>query len=123
DDRRRMSTLLRVGVFYGAPVVAVVWAIAYFVVVVRRWRRGILPRSSAALRYASTLLLPVVAVLAIWATAEISSYLASAGSFEWDRAASIDVLRSLLPIGGYVALPIVALNMVLWVLLARAGHR
>ena len=118
-----MSTLLRIGVFYGAPVVAVVWAIGYFIVVVRRWRRGVLPRSNAALRYASTLLLPIAAVLAIWVTAELSSYLASAGSFEWDRAASIDVLRSLLPIGGYVALPIVALNIALWVVLARAGHR
>ena len=109
-----MSTLIRIGVFYGAPIAAVVVAVTYFFVLARRVRLGIIARPRAALRYALTLLLPVVVLIAIWATAELSSYFASAGSLEWDRDASIGVLIGLLPIAGYVALPIIALNIAFW---------
>jgi hypothetical protein len=112
-------TLLRVGVFYAAPVVAVAVAIVYFVVLLRRVRRGALRRTKAALLYSTTLLLPLAVVVAVWGVGELSSYLAaSSDEFTWDGAASMQFLLSLLPLGAYVGAPIAALVVSFWATMA-----
>ena len=105
-----MPTLLRIGVLYGAPVVALLVAIVAFVVLFRRVRRGALDRGRAAALYATTLLLPIAVVLLVWGAAELASYLAVGGDqYTWNREASIDFLVGLVPLGLYVAAPIVAM--------------
>jgi len=115
-----MWTLLKIGTFYAAPVVAVAAALVLFVVLLRRVRRGAQPRKSAALVYACTILFPLVAVGAIWGVAELSSFAAAgAEQFAWDREASLAVLASLLPIAAYVAAPIALSIIAFWIVLAR----
>jgi hypothetical protein len=105
-----MLLWIKIGVFYGVPVLAVLLAIVWFIVLIRRARRGTITRGRAAGLYALTLLLPIAAVLVVWATAELSSYFAvGSGGYAWDLHASLDVLVSLLPIALYVGAPIVLL--------------
>ena len=114
-----MWTILKIGVFYGAPIVAVVSAVAYFVVLLLRVRRAALTRSKAALRYAWTLLFPLAVVVTVWGTAELAGYFAAASDgFAWNPDASISFLLSLLPLAGYVGVPIAALNVAFWATLA-----
>src|SRR4051812_36343670 len=109
-----MWIAIRIGVLYGAPILAVGGALAYFVVMFRRVRRGAISRKRAALRYASVLLLPIVVVLAIWGTGEISSYFAAPDDFHWDLESSRVFLMSLLPLAAYVGAPIAALFIAFW---------
>lgn len=114
-----MWTILKIGVFYGAPIVAVALAVAYFVVLLLRVRRAGLGRSKAALLYAWTLLLPIAVVVTVWGTAELAGYFAAASDgFAWNSSASISFLLSLFPLAGYVGVPIAALNVVFWATLA-----
>ena len=112
---------IKIAVFYGAPVLAVVLAIAYFVVLLRRVRRGTLSRGKAAARYAATLLLPVAAVIVVWGTAELASYF-SVGSdrYVWDVRAALEVLIALLPIAAYAGAPIAVLVVLFWLMLTRS---
>jgi len=109
-----MWIAVRIGVLYAAPIVAIVMAIAYFIVLFRRARRGAISREKAALRYASVLLLPIVVVLVIWAAGEFSSYFAAPEDFRWDAEASWSFLVSLLPLGLYVGIPTALLVIVFW---------
>jgi hypothetical protein len=114
-----MEIFIRIGVLYAAPVIAVAVAIVYFVVLLRRVRRGSLDRSKAALRYSTTLLLPPAVVIAVWAAGELSSYFAAASAdLAWDGTASLQFLLSLLPLGAYVGIPIVALVVSFWAVMA-----
>ncbi len=116
-----MWTLIKVGTFYTAPVVAVAAALVLFVVLLRRVRRGTLRRSSAALLYASTLVFPLVAVGAIWGVGVVSSYVAAgAVAFAWDPEATFGLLLALLPVAGYVGVPIAMLVVAFWIMLARS---
>ena len=110
---------LKIAVFYGAPVLAVVLAIAYFAMLLRRIRHGTLSRRKAAALYLLTLLLPVAAVIVVWSTAELASYF-SVGSdrYVWDASAALDVLIGLLPIAAYAGAPIAVLLVLFWLSLA-----
>jgi hypothetical protein len=56
----------------------------------------------------------------MWAVAELASYAAAGSdSYTWDYDAALGVLRSLLPIAGYVAAPIALSVVAFWALLAR----
>ena len=119
-----MWTVVKIGVFYGAPVLAVVLALAYFVVLSLRVRRAGLSRPKAAWRYAWTLLLPFAVIVLVWGTAELAGYFAAAADgYAWNRNASISFLLSLLPLAGYVAIPIAGLNIVFWGSLALGRPR
>lgn len=114
-----MLLWIKIAVFYGVPLLAVMLAIVYFVVLLRRVRRGAIARGQAAARYALTLLLPVAALLVVWMTAELASYLAVAShGYAWDINAALDVLVGLLPIAAYVAAPIAILVVAFWFTLA-----
>lgn len=115
---------IKIAVLYGAPILAVVLAIAYFAVLLVRVRRGMISRGKAAALYSGTLLLPVAAVIVVWGTAELASYF-TVGSdrFVWDGSAAFEVLIGLLPIAAYVAAPIAVLVVSFWLALAvwRSG--
>ena len=114
-----MSTLIRIGVLYAAPAIAILAALVAFVVLLRRVRRGALHRTRAAWLYSTTLLLPVLVVIVIWGVGELASYFAVASDlFAWDAQASLGFLLSLLPLGGYVAAPIALLVLVFWAIMA-----
>ncbi|HTQ77582.1 MAG TPA: hypothetical protein VMI15_06130 [Burkholderiales bacterium] len=112
-----MWLAIKIGVFYGAPVAAVVLAALYLAVLWLRVRRGTLARGAAAARGAWSLILPLAAVAAIWATAELASYSAAGGAR--DGAPPLALLRGLLPLAGYAALPVVLLAAAFWTMLAR----
>ena len=114
-----MWALLKIGVFYGAPIVAVAVAVAYFAFLFLRVRRAGLSRSKAALLYTWTLLFPLAVVVTVGGTAELAGYFAAASDgFAWNPDASISFLLSLLPLAGYVGVPIAALNVAFWATLA-----
>lgn len=112
-----MWLTVRIAVLYAAPVVAVVVAFAYFIVLWRRVRRGGLPPAHAVRSFAWMLLLPIVVVLIVWGMGEVASYFAVGGDqYAFDPAASGQFLWSLAPLAGYVLLPILLLLVALVVL-------
>lgn len=114
-----MWLAIKIAVFYGAPILAVVLAIAYFAVLLIRARRGAISRRKAAALYAGTLLLPVAAVIVVWGTAELASYFSVASDrFAWDGSAALQLLIGLLPIAAYVGAPIAVLVVSFWLTLA-----
>lgn len=114
-----MWLAIKIGVFYGAPIVAVVLAIVCFAVLLIRVRRGSTGRARAAAFYPGALLLSPATVIVIWGTGELASYFAvGPGEFIWDGDAAIGFLVSLLPIAAYVAIPIALLVVAFWVTLA-----
>ncbi len=115
---------LKIGVFYGAPVLAVVLALAWFVGLLLRVRRGEMTRRRAALRFGWTLLLPVGAVLLIWLTGEITGHFSSTVQrFSWDPQIALDLLLGLLPLGLYVGAVILALQPLFWICLSLLRDR
>lgn len=115
---------IKIGVFYGAPVLAVLLALFVLVLLLLRVRRGRLPRRRAALLSLWTLLLPAPAVLLIWLTGEAAGYFsASRGRYVWDAEISLNLLRSLLPLGVYVAAAIGGLLLLFWVALSLLRAR
>ena len=119
-----MLLWIKIGVLYGAPVLAVVLALVDFVVLLRRVRRGKVTPARAAALYPLALLLAPATALVVWGTAEIASYLSVAsGRYAWDSGAAWEVLVSLLPIAGYVAMPIALLIAAFWVTLALRNKR
>jgi len=94
-----------------------VLAIAYFVILLVRVRRGALSRGKAAALYTVTLLLPVAALIVVWGTAELASAVSS-GHYVWDGSAAVQLLISLLPLAVYVAIPIAILVLLFWSILA-----
>ena len=114
-----MWLAIKIGVFYGAPITAVVLAIAWFAVLLVRVRRGMLSRGKAAALYPATLLLPVAALIMVWGTAELAGYYAvPPGQYAWDGSAALRFLLSLLPLAAYVVIPIAILVALLWAILA-----
>lgn len=114
-----MLLWIKIAVLYGVPVLAVLLALVWFVALLKRVRSGTMTRGRAAGLYALTLLLPFVAVVIVWGTAEVASYLAVASrGYAWDPQAALEVLVSLLPIALYVGAPIVALAVAFWLTLA-----
>jgi hypothetical protein len=110
---------IKIAVLYGAPILAVVLAIAYFAVLLVRVRRGTLSRGKAAALYSGTLLLPVAAVIVVWGTAELASYFTVASDrVVWDGSAALQVLIGLLPIAAYAGAPIAVLVVLFWLTLA-----
>jgi len=118
-----MWIAVRIGVLYGAPIIAIGVAILYFGVLLLRVRRGALDAKKAPLRYASMLVLPFVVVLIVWGAGEISSYLAAPGDYRWDPELSRAFLLSLLPLGAYVGAPIAALVVAFWVAMRSYRQR
>jgi hypothetical protein len=104
-----MWIAVRIGVLYAAPIIAIVIAIAYFIVLFRRVRRGAIGRERAMLHYPSVLLLPFIVIVVIWGAGEISSYLAAPQDYRWDAESSWSFLLTLLPLGLYVGVPIAGL--------------
>lgn len=119
-----MWLTLKIGMFYGAPILAVLLALLGFVVLLLQVRRGRLARSRAALQYGWALLLPVLAVLLIWLTGELAGYFSSpVERFVWDAELSLNLLRGLLPLGFYVGAAILALQVLFWIALSLLGDR
>lgn len=119
-----MWITLKIGMFYGAPILAVVLALVWFVVLLLRTRRGAITRPQAAWRYAWALLLPVFAVLLIWLTGEVAGYFSSSlERFTWDPELSWQLLLGLLPLGLYVAAAILALQLLFWIALSLIRNR
>ncbi len=111
-----MWLTLKIGMFYGAPILAVVLALVWFVVLLLRVRRGRITRKQAALRYGWSLVLPAFAVLLIWLTGEIAGYFSSTvESFVWDAELSWQLLLGLLPLGLYVGAAILVLQLLFWI--------
>ena len=111
-----MWITLKIGMFYGAPILAVVLALLWFVVLLLRVRRGQITRPRAALCYGWALVLPAFAVLLIWLTGEIAGYFSSSVErFVWDPELSWQLLLGLLPIGLYVGAAILALQLLFWI--------
>jgi hypothetical protein len=105
-----MWLALRIGVLYAAPVVAVLVAVTYFVVLWQRVRRHELTRGAAARRFAWMVLLAPAAVLTVWGTGEMASYFAvGSAQYAFDPDAAGAFLLSLAPLAGYVLVPIVLL--------------
>jgi len=118
-----MWIAVRIGVLYGAPIIAVGAAILYFGVLLLRVRRGAIDARKAALRYSSLLVLPLVVILIVWGAGEISSYVAAPGDYRWDPELSRSFLLSLLPLGAYVGAPIAALVFAFWVVMKSYRQR
>jgi len=111
-----MCITLKIGMFYGAPILAVVLALLWFVVLLLRLRRGQITRLRAALSYGWALVLPVFAVLLIWLTGEIAGYFSSSVErFVWDAELSWQFLLGLLPLGFYVGAAILVLQLLFWI--------
>jgi hypothetical protein len=110
---------IKIAVLYGAPILAVVLAVAYFAVLLVRVRCGTLRRWKAAALYSCTLLLPLAAVIVVWGTAELASYFAAGSDrFVWDGSAALEVLIGLMPIAAYAGAPIAVLAVSFWLTLA-----
>jgi hypothetical protein len=109
-----MWIAVRIGVLYAAPIVAILAAIAYFIVLFLRVRRGAISREKAALRYTSVLLLPIIVIVIVWGAGETSSYFAAPEDYRWDPESSRSFLVSLLPLLLYVGGPILALVIGFW---------
>lgn len=110
---------IKIGMFYGAPVLALLLALAAFIVLLLRVRRGRLSRRQAALRSLWTVLLPPAAVLLIWLTGEAAGYFSSTlERYVWDPDISLNLLRGLLPLGLYVAAAIAVLQVLFWIVLS-----
>lgn len=114
-----MWLTLKIGMFYGAPVLALLLALAVLVLLWLRVRRGRMSRLQAALRSLWTLLLPVPAVLLIWLTGEAAGYFSSPlERYVWNADISLSLLRGLLPIGYYVAAAVCVLLVLFWIALS-----
>ena len=114
-----MWTAIKVGVLYAAPIVSMILAVAYFAMLLVRVHRGKLAKSQAALRFATTFLLPLIVLVVVWGTGEIAGRLAGATrQFEWDPDASLQFLASLLPLVAYMYVPVIVLNAALWMWMA-----
>ena len=119
-----MWIAIRIGVLYAAPIVALLVATGYFVVLLRRARRGALSRAAARRRYAHTLLLPLAVIVVVWATGEFASAFAvGIGHSTWDADASLQFLASLVPLGAYVLIPVLILNAGFWIALRAANGK
>lgn len=112
-----MLLAIKIAVFYGAPVIALVLAVVYFAVLWARVRRGVIDRKKAAVCYSGALLLPIAVLVVVWGTAELTGYFAiPSGQYAWDAGAAVDVLIGLLPLAVYVGIPVVVLVGLFWVL-------
>jgi hypothetical protein len=110
---------VKVGVFYGTPLAAIVLALVYFVVLGVRVRRGTIARRRAAVLYSGVLLLPLATLAIVWVTAELTGYFAAGpGTQAWDPGAAVETLIGLLPIALYVGAPIAVFAVLFWLLLA-----
>lgn len=110
---------LKVGVFYGAPVAAVLLAIVACVALLLRVRKGRLSRCRAALQALWTLLLPVAAVLLIGLTGEAAGYFSSTVSrYAWDAGRALGLMQGLLPLALYVASAIAVVLLLFWTALS-----
>lgn len=119
-----MSIELRIGVLYATPVLAVLVALLYFLLLWRRMRRGAMSRSRALRRFGWMLVLPIAVVLVVWATGELASYLAVAGArYAFDVRAAAQFLWSLAPLAVYVAAPILLLYAALAVVPVPRRYR
>ena len=119
-----MWIALRIALLYGAPIVAVASAIAVFVLLWMRVRRGALSRARAAALYPLALLLAPAAVGVIWGTAELASYFSvPAGSYAWDASVALALLYALLPIATYVGIPVAVLVIGFWTMLWAQGRK
>jgi len=111
-----MPILIKIAILYGAPGLAVVLAVVAFVVSYLRVRAGKRTRASAIATYAATLLLPFLALLVVWLASDVSSFREAAPGASWsDYRPSIDLLKALLPLAGYLLIPIALLNVAFWV--------
>lgn len=116
-----MLLWVKISIFYGIPILAIVLAAAYFFVLRRRVRRGAITGERARRRYTLTLLLPIAAVLIVWATAEAASYLAVASDeYRWDAGAAFGLFIDLLPIAAYIGAPIAVLIVLFWLTISSA---
>lgn len=114
-----MWLTVKIGMFYGAPVLALLLALAVLVLLWLRARRGRISRLQAALRSLWTLLLPASAVLLIWLTGEIAGYFSAPRErYIWDAEISLNLLLALLPVGVYLAAAIGGLLLLFWIALS-----
>ena len=119
-----MWIAFKIAVLYGAPALAVAAATVYFLVLLRRVRRGSLAPGRAAALYPLAFVLAPAALGLVWITAELSSWLSVPGSsFVWDRAEALALLRALLPIAVYTGAAIAVLMIILWLILYASRRK
>ncbi|MBX3651380.1 MAG: hypothetical protein KF771_08390 [Burkholderiales bacterium] len=110
---------IKIGMFYGVPVLALLLALLVLALLWLRVRRGRMTRRQAVLRSLWTLLLPLPAVLLIWLTGEAAGYFSSPlERYVWDAGISLGLLRGLLPVGFYVAAAVSVLLLLFWSVLS-----
>ncbi len=109
---------IKIGMFYGAPVLAVLLALAAFVVLLLQVRRRRISRRQAVLRYLWALLLPAGALLLIVLTGELAGYFSSSvARYAWDSDRTLGLLTGLLPLGMTVAAAVGVLQLLFWMVL------
>jgi hypothetical protein len=114
-----MWIALKIGMLYGAPAAALVVALAWSVLTLRRVRRGSIDRARALWCHAWIFALPFAAVFAIWSTAEAASYFLFTGAdFKWDAQGSLALLGVLVPVAGCLLGAMLVLHLALWAVLA-----
>lgn len=110
---------LKITVFYGAPVAAVLAAMVLMVVLLMRVRAGRVRRRGAALLYLWAWLLPAASLLLIVFTAELAGYLSSTLiAYRWDVQRVQALVLGLMPVGGIVAAAVIVLHLILLAVLA-----
>lgn len=117
---------IKIAVFYGAPVAAVLAALLLMVVLALRVRNGRLPRRRAGLLFLWAWLAPAAALLLIVLTGEVAGYFSSTVTqYQWDGQRMLGLLQGVLPLAAYVAAAVLALHLLLLALLLwlplRAG--
>ncbi|MBY0266698.1 MAG: hypothetical protein K2W84_09825 [Burkholderiales bacterium] len=117
---------IKIAMFYGAPVAAVLAALVLAVVLVLRVRSGRLGWRHAGLLYLWAWLAPLAALLLIVLTGELAGYFSSTVTqYQWDGQRVLGLLQGVLPVAAYVAAAVVVLHLLLVLLLAwlslRAG--
>jgi hypothetical protein len=109
---------IRIVALYAVPVIAVGLALGMFILLRHAVRRGATTLRRAIAWYATTAALPFVAVAILAAVAQWGSAWAT-GAF--DARAMAATFVELLPLAGYIAIPIVAMLVAFPIAAQRAA--
>ena len=110
---------IKIAMFYGAPLAALLAASVLVVVLALRVRGGRLARKRAALLFFWAWLAPAAALLLIALGGELAGFFSSnAVHYRWDMQRVAGLLHALLPVGGGIAAAVLVLHLVLLGLLS-----
>lgn len=110
---------IKIAMFYGAPVAAVLAALVLAVVLVLRVRSGRLGWRRAGLLYLWAWQAPAATLLLIALTSEVAGYFSSTVTkYQWDGQRVLGLLQGVLPVAAYVAAAVLVLHLLLVLLCA-----